>query len=45
MSAIMKDDWTKCEKNIKHLNNQKNIGFKVLLVSENIEKNVGEIIF
>ena len=39
MSAIVKDDWTKCEKNIKHLKNQKDIGFIALVVSENIEIN------
>ena len=39
MSAIVKDDWTNCEKNIKHLNNQKRDGFKALGVSENIEIN------
>ena len=31
VSAIVKDDWTKCEKIIKHLKNQKNICFKVLM--------------
>ena len=39
MSAIVKDDWTKCEKNIKHLTNQKDISFIALVVSENIELN------
>ena len=39
MSAIVKDDWTNCEKNIKHLKNQKDIGFIALVVSENIEIN------
>ena len=39
MSAIVKDDWTKCEKNIKHLKNQEDIGFIALVVSENIELN------
>ena len=39
MSAIVKDDWTNCEKNIKDLKNQKDIGFIALLVSENIEIN------
>ena len=38
MSAIVKDDWTNCEKNIKHLKNQKDIGFKALVVSENMNK-------
>ena len=39
MSAIVKDDWTNSEKNIKHLKNQKDIGFIALVVSENIEIN------
>ena len=39
MSAIVKDDWTNCEKNIKHLKNPKDIGFIALVVSENIEIN------
>ena len=39
MSAIVKDDWTNCEKNIKDLKNQKHDGFKALMVSENIELN------
>ena len=39
MSAIVKEDWTNCEKNIKHLKNQKDIGFIALVVSENIEIN------
>ena len=39
MSAIVKDDWTNCEKNIKDLKNQKHDGFKALMVSENIEIN------
>ena len=39
MSAIMKDDWTNCEINIKHLKNQKHDGFKALMVLENIEIN------
>ena len=39
MSAIVKDDWTNCEKNIKHLKNQKDIGFIALVVSENMEIN------
>ena len=39
MSAIVKDDWTNCEKNIKNLKNQKHDGFKALMVSENIEIN------
>ena len=39
MSAIVKDDWTKCEKNIKHLKNQKDTGFIALVVSENINLN------
>ena len=39
MSAIAKDDWTNCEKNIKHLKNQKHDGFKALGVSENMEIN------
>ena len=39
MSAIVKDDWTNCKKNIKHLTNQKDIGFIALMVSENIEIN------
>ena len=34
----MKDYWTNCEKNIKHLKYQKDIGFIALVVSENIEK-------
>ena len=29
--AIVIDDWTNCEKIIKHLKNQKNICFKVLM--------------
>ena len=37
MSAIVKDDWTNCEKDIRHLKNQKHDGFKALVVSENIE--------
>ena len=51
MSAIVKDDWTNCEKNIKHLKNQKDIGFIALVVLENIEinefgeKNIFWIIF
>ena len=51
MSAIVKDDWTNCEKNIKHIKNQKDIGFIALVVSENIEindfgeKNIFWIIF
>ena len=39
MSAIVKDNWTNCEKNIKHLKNQKRDGFKALGVSENMEIN------
>ena len=39
MSAIVKDDWKNCEKNIKDLKNQKHDGFKALMVSENIEIN------
>ena len=39
VSAIVKDDWKNCEKNIKHLKNQKDIGFIALVVSENIEIN------
>ena len=39
MSAIVKDDWTNCEKNFKHLKNLKDIGFIALVVSENIEMN------
>ena len=39
MSAIVKDDWTNCEKNIKDQKNQKDIGFIALGVSENIEIN------
>ena len=39
MSAIVKDDWTNCEKNIRHIKNQKDIGFIALVVSENIEIN------
>ena len=39
MSAIVKDDRTNCEKNIKHLKNQKRDGFKALGVSENMEIN------
>ena len=39
MSAIVKDDWTNCEKNIKLLKNQKHDGFKALGVSENMEIN------
>ena len=39
MSAIVKDDWTNCEKNNKHLKNPKDIGFIALVVSENIEIN------
>ena len=31
VSAIVIDDWTNCEKIIKHLKNQKNICFKVLM--------------
>ena len=31
VSAIVRDDWTNCEKIIKHLKNQKNICFKVLM--------------
>jgi len=51
VSAIVKDDWTNCEKNIKDLKNQKHDGFKALMVSENIElnelggKNLFRIIF
>ena len=46
MSAIVKDDWTNCEKNIKHLKNQKGIGFIALVVSENKEINeFGEKIY
>ena len=46
MSAIVKEDWTNCEKNIKHLKNQKDIGFIALVVSENIEINeFGEKIY
>ena len=42
----MKDDWTNCEKNIKHRKNQKDIGFIALVVSENIEVNeFGEKIY
>ena len=37
MSAIVKDDWTKCEKIIKHLKNQKNTCFKVLMAQGNME--------
>ena len=37
VSAIVKDDWTKCEKIIKHLKNQKNICFKVLMAQGNME--------
>ena len=40
MSAIVKDDWKNCEKNIKPLKNQQNIVFKALVVSENMELNV-----
>ena len=39
MSAIVKDDWTNCEINIKYLKNKKYDGFKALEVSENIEIN------
>ena len=39
MLDIVKDDWTNCEKNIKHLKNQKHDGFKALMFSENIEIN------
>ena len=35
----MRDDWTNCEKNIKHLKNQKNNVVKPLVVSEDIELN------
>ena len=51
MSAIVKDDLTKCEKIIKHLKNQKNICFKVLLAQGNMEvygllpKNIFLILF
>ena len=46
MSAIVKDDWTYCEKNIKDLKNQKHDGFNALMVSENIEINeLGEKIY
>ena len=37
VSAIVKDDWTKCEKIIKHLKIQKNICFKVLMAQGNME--------
>ena len=39
MSASLKDDWTNCEKNIKHLKNQNNNVFKALVVSEDMELN------
>ena len=51
MSAIVKDDWTNCEKNIKDIKIQKYDGFKALMASENIEinelggKNLFRIIF
>ena len=39
MSTIVRDDWTNCEKNIKHLKNQKDNGFIAPVVSENMEIN------
>ena len=39
MSVIVKDDWTNCERNIKHLKIQKDIGIIALVFSENIEIN------
>ena len=40
MSAIVKDNWTNCEKNIKHERNKKDNVFKALVVSEDMELNV-----
>ena len=39
MSAVVRDDWTNCEKNVKHLKNHKDTGFIALVVSEIIEIN------
>ena len=39
VSTIVRDDWTNCEKNIKHLKNQKDNGFIAPVVSENMEIN------
>ena len=40
MSAIVIDDWTICEKITKHLKNQKNICFKVILAQGNMEGSI-----